>query len=438
LPTAESTAQIDLLDQKVSTLQKRVTTLVQEGVTATGDQLRRIQQELLTQQGNLDEARNDLGKAQAGAGTAMDAARQALYSVDAKTEPTLGTWIPAGQKAGVWVNQAAPSHPFGEPHFDRATYSLFADQPSAVAAIEKGNIDGLLDPQGLSTGLASHPVPQGTIAFNATSSMHLLVMNPARSSLADPALRRALFCSIDRKALAQSLIATPLTSFVPPGDGSWWNPAATTSCGDGYDPENGFDASKAVSILKSAGYTWITEPAGEQAGIGLKMPDGQPFPPVALLAPSEQVDAQSARGAQFIEQSARYLGIPLSVQSDDPANIRFALFNDGGYDMTVVGWRVSAYPGYLCNWFGAGNPFGYKDDQLGVACQALSTTTDLNVARQQAFQVQSLLAQDLPFIPLYSGLTYDIYRGVRYPFEHVLNGLSAFYGAPGLALPASP
>jgi ABC-type oligopeptide transport system substrate-binding subunit len=67
----------------------------------------------------------------------------------------------------------------------------------------------------------------------------------------------------------------------------------------------------------------------------------------------------------------------------------------------------------------------------------LNLTSDLDEARKQIYELQSILAQDLPFIPLYSGVTYDAYRNISYPFDSVPGGLSGIYGAPSLAVPAS-
>ena len=434
LPAAGSAAEIANLTQRLAEAQKRVDALVQGATTATGDEARQLQLELQRRQGDLDEARNDLSKAHARVDDAMQAARHALYSLDAAEEPTLGTWIPAGRRNGVWVNEANPSHPFGQPSFDRATYALYPDQAKAISAIEKGDADSLLDPRALSTP----PRASVPVTMNPTSSAHFLVINPSNTALADPAIRRAIFCAIDRTKLAATLTAAPLTSFVPYLGGPWSNPAGTVSCGDGYNPLNGFDPSRAVAILKAAGYTWSAEPTGEDAGAGLKMPDGQPFPPVALLAPSAGTDSQSNQAAHVVQHDVGYLGVPLSVQSVDPADVRFALFNDRTYDVAIAGWRLSAYPGYLCDWFGDGNPFGYQDDQLRTGCQGLASTSDLDVAHRQVAQIELLLAEDPPFIPLYSGLTYDVQEGIRYPFDGILDGLSGVYGAPGLALPATP
>jgi len=50
--------------------------------------------------------------------------------------------------------------------------------------------------------------------------------------------------------------------------------------------------------------------------------------------------------------------------------------------------------------------------------------------------LQSILAEDLPFIPLYAVLNYDAFQHVTYPFDSVTGGLSGVYGAPSLAIPS--
>ncbi len=438
LPPADSAANIAMLTGRIADLQKRVQALVNEGVTATGEQARQLQLELQRRQGDLDEATNNLNKAQAAVDGAMQAARAALYALDEVKEPTLGTWMPVNEDTGKWVNEANPAYPFARPHFDRAVYLLYPDEDSAIAAMQKGDVNSILETDGLS-GAARSRLKAGVVE-NQGPSAYFLVVSPTSAALADPALRRALMCSISVATLSKPLLgsATPLSSFVLPGNAAWTTPSSITACGNPNQPAAEFDPSIGANMLRTAGYTWTIEPAGEQAGSGLKGPDGKPVPPLALLVPSGDEDVQSVQAARVVEHYANYLGIPLSVQPVDPSTIRYAVFNDRNYDMAIMGWRLSDYPGYLCEWFGAGNPFAYEDDQLGQACEKLQSTSDLDAARALMGQIQARLAEQLPFLPLYAVQTYDTYEGIRYPFEHVLRGLSGAYGAPAAAIPLAP
>ena len=438
LPPPASLSEIDALNTRIADLQGRVQALVAAGLTASGDEARRLQSQLQNQQGDLDQARNQLARTEAAIEAALQAARQALYALDDRAEPTLGVWAPAGLAQGAWTNAANPAHPFGAPHFDRAVYRLYPDQAAALQAFQQGQVDSVLLPGGLPQEAAAELPSAARALASPTSSVRFVVINPDRPELADPALRRTLFCSVSRAALAEALDALPLTGFTGPAPSQWSNPQAAVDCG-GYDPLSGGDEPfRAAAILKAAGYTWQQEPGPGRPGSGLAQPGGIPLPPFVLLAPGAQSDPQGAAAADFVERSARYLGIPLRVQTADPAGIRFALFNDHDYDLAIAGWRLAAYPGYLCEWFGPGNPLGYHIAAVEAECSALRGTGDLQAARSRFFTIQAVLARDPPFLPLFSGRTYDLTRGLVYPFDRLLNGLSGVYGAPSLAIPAVP
>ena len=166
------------------------------------------------------------------------------------------------------------------------------------------------------------------------------------------------------------------------------------------------------------------------------MPGGMPFPSVRLLAPSAGYDPERARAAALIEEQAKTLGIPLVVQFADPESLRYAVYSSGDYDMAILGWRLSAYPGYLCTWFQAAGPFALNDEKLSAACRTMGSTADLITARGAAYEIQAFLMEKLPFIPLYRVVKHEAVRNVSYPFGPLPDGLSGFYGAPWLAMPA--
>lgn len=434
LPSAALAPRIEALRSKVDGLQKQVEALT-ISIASTPMPPRQTQQaqtDLRRKKNSLNEANNDLASAQADFDSAMNAARGLLYALDHKNEPTLGNWMPAGEEDGVWTNEVNPAHPFGEPKFDRAAYVVYPDEISAVHSFQNGEINTVLSQWGLS--IASTNMELGPIVSYVNSIAYFLVINPDKAALDDPILRRALYCSIDSNALAKFLTRRPLVSFVAQANDGWFSPQSVSSCGDEPD---GSPAQKAINMLRAAGYIWNKEPSGQESGQGLIPPHAAPVPVLQLLSP-DQLSDYFAYGAAFrIQEDLQYLGLSVTLQTAKSSEIRYALFSDHEYDMAILGWQVGEYPGYLCDWFGDGNPFGYHSDRLQSACGVLNLTSDLDEARKQIYELQSILAQDLPFIPLYSGVTYDAYRNISYPFDSVPGGLSGIYGAPSLAVPAS-
>jgi ABC-type oligopeptide transport system substrate-binding subunit len=116
----------------------------------------------------------------------------------------------------------------------------------------------------------------------------------------------------------------------------------------------------------------------------------------------------------------------------------YAVYSSQKYDMALMGWRLSEYPAYLCEWFGGKNPLLYNSTRLKSTCDALETESNLNAARQAVSQIEAALMSELPFIPLFTVMQADVYRNLSYPVPagNIINGWSGLYGAPSYAIPA--
>jgi hypothetical protein len=114
----------------------------------------------------------------------------------------------------------------------------------------------------------------------------------------------------------------------------------------------------------------------------------------------------------------------------------YAVYSSQKYDMALMGWRLSEYPAYLCEWFGGDNPLLYNSDRLGPVCEALKSESNLEVARPAVTQIESALLNELPFIPLFTVAQADVYSNLSYPVSGVRNGWAGLYGAPSYAIPA--
>ena len=206
----------------------------------------------------------------------------------------------------------------------------------------------------------------------------------ANTALANPNLRRALFCcdrpECPRAARADCHAADILHAA---GRRHWFNPdapspAATDTTRSRLDP------AQAASILKAAGYTWSTNHRARQAGAGLRPPDGKTGSGHHVAGTSGGSRSGGATAARFDREVRPLPRNPDGRRPASPSDIRFAVFNDGEYDLAIVGWRLSAYPGYLCDWFGQGIHSGTRMSQIQSACQHL-TPPATSTARRQVF-----------------------------------------------------
>jgi len=353
-------------------------------------------------------------------------AQENLYAASDEKEPTLGTWMPAAEKDGVWVNQVNPDFPFGVPNFDRSTYTFFKDENTALAAFQNGEVDFILAP------VENLPAD---VKYNSSYSARFLVFNPLNGYLADPSFRSALSCMIDQNKLATDVLqnkAVPLDSFVL---SSQWHDANLKAACAGMDQSA--RAAYAVKRLKDAGYSWVQEPNAAGAGQNLLLPNGEAYPKVTLLAPAMDEDALRYAAAKYIAEQAQYLGIRFAVQEVSLNDVVYAVYSSQKYDMALMGWRLSEYPSYLCEWFGGQNLFfAARNSRFGLVCDALVAESNLEAAHTAVNQIESALISELPFIPLFTTTQADVYRNLSYPVQNILNGWVGLYGAPSYAMPA--
>ena len=107
--------------------------------------------------------------------------------------------------------------------------------------------------------------------------------------------------------------------------------------------------------------------------------------------------------------------------------------------MALMGWRLSEYPSYLCEWAnGGGENLTSGSTRLKSACDALKAESNLDAAKQAVGQIEAALMSELPFIPLFTVIQADVYQNLEYPVPagNLINGWNGLYGAPTYAIPA--
>lgn len=429
LPPPEMEADIEKARARLAQVQGDVNGLTWQlrAIRETGAEGRDVEIILTQRKLELGYAKNTYNKAVEQYQSMLADAQRALYALDGANEPTLGTWMFASNTGGVWVNKVNPDFPFERPNFIRASYRFFADEAAALAAFENNEADFVLAPNGVARDVS------GAREYPAYSARFILI-NQTLPHLSGPALRAALHCMIDREDLAQNILqnqVVPLNGLVV--STQWKNPELSSPCA-GMDRPSRIEY--AVATLRDAGYLWAQSPSVEGPGKGLAFHDGKAFPKVALSAPSMQADPLRYAAAKYVAEQAQYLGIPFSVKEMSLDDVVYAAFSSGQYDMALVGWRLSEYPGYVCEWFGGGSPYLYKGGKFAAECGAFNQETNLENARASARQIESALLSELSMMPLFIETRAEAYRNLAYPAPEIMNGWSGLYGMPAYAIPA--
>ena len=371
----------------------------------------------------------------------------ALYANGAYSSSTAGLneFTAYGEPGGETVLEYVEG-----PYSESTIYSIYGSQDAAVLALKKGDIDFMLNPLGLSKGLQEQLQGEAglTTIENASDGLRYLGFNFRKEPMDNKAFRQAVATLIDKEFLVDTVlqgVAIPIYTMVPEGNGAWYN-SGVPLMGKGMTRQERI--AEAVKLLKEAGFTWETEPRVsedgnfvEQQGEGLKMPNGEPVPPMEVMAPSPGYDPLRSTFAIWIERWLSEVGIPLRANLTGFNVIVDRVFNQQDFDMWILGWGLSAFPDYLEAFFHSRhsdfegyNPGGYNNPEFDRLADELLAETDLEAARQQVFEMQAFLAEDLPYVVLFDTPIVETYRSERieFPYTETWGGLQSAAGMPSL------
>jgi len=230
---------------------------------------------------------------------------------------------------------------------------------------------------------------------------------------------------------------------------------------------------RAVAVLKEAGYTWETEPTYDACnravvpGEGLLKPDGTPITqrerllpdgttetintPIEILAPTHGYDPFRATSALLIERWLQDAGIPVRARLTGFNPIVDIVFNQAteegtplnDFDIWILGWGLGVYPDHLVTFFteanagvGGFNGGNFVNAEFEALASEFSQELDIDEAVRLAHEMQDLLANELPYIVLFTSPVIESYRGdkIELAFTENFGGIQDLFGAAEGAL----
>jgi ABC-type oligopeptide transport system substrate-binding subunit len=274
--------------------------------------------------------------------------------------------------------------------------------------------------------------------------------------MSDPAFRDALTALINKEFVTENLlqgVAFPLYVILPEGNVAWYNEEVAAELAEqGYAGlEDNERRQIAIDLLTDAGYTWETAPAIDAdgvftAGAGLIGPDGEPVPQLELVAPTASYDPLRATFSNYISGVAQEMGIPIVTIPTDfnkIVNDVFALDDENNYtsefDMFILGYSLgnAAFPTFHCSFFctgGDSNNTQYSNADYDAFSDAFDAAQTTEEAYEAMWEMERLIAQDKPHIPLFdTGILEFYHNRVAYPFTDTLSGLQFLSGLQGSA-----
>ncbi|MDN7024373.1 diguanylate phosphodiesterase [Methanoculleus sp. FWC-SCC1] len=233
--------------------------------------------------------------------------------------------------------------------------------------------------------------------------------------LGDMAVRQAFVYAIDRNELVEKIqrgAGKPGNMGMLPEEHIWYNPD---------QPAYAFDAEKAKTLLDEAGWT-------DTDGDGIRDKDGKKLS-FTLIVGSDEV-----RIGEVLKERLGDVGIEIQVKALESKS-RDANLKKGDFELIIAGYggwggdadflrtRYTDVTSTTSSLTPLASVYGYQSDELDALAAAEMTEMDDVKRKEIVYDMQEILAEDVPTIPLLYTTRPDVWYSSQYdgwmcPFNH--------------------
>ena len=288
------------------------------------------------------------------------------------------------------------------PYLNTIILEFNPDVQKSLNELAKGKIDFIWWDLPLDFVPRIAGIPHVTLYGTDRTGYDYLTFNLERIPYTDPAFRRSVALLVDREQIIRRVLkgqGTPVYSVIPPKNTFWSNPHVV-------DPGAGLTTEERVNqakmILQKTGYSWVER--------HLILPDGQKMKPMEILTTRGWHRPFRLKVALSIKKALSKIGIPVSTRMQS-LHQTIALLKKGDFDTCIMGWaNLSHDPDYLKTFFhsvealpGGKNYARFRNTAFDELAEKASGEKDPDRRQALVFNMQSLIAREVPCIPLYTG-----------------------------------
>ena len=287
--------------------------------------------------------------------------------------------------SGVSVNlEKNPDYFKGAPAIDKLIFQIIPDSTTAVQAFYNHEID-IIDGVPNSEVLAMQNNPEIKLGCISAARRYQVICNMEDETMSKPEVRRAVALSIDREeisAKATNGLQAPAYGFYPPFLD--WAYNADADIGER-------DVNKAMELLEAAGYTKDAD--GYYLTLTLDVFTGGTY----------------AACGKVMQANLKEAGINLVLNVLEMAAWSSKVGSAGDYQLAMLAGYQGPDPDAMSKRIGTGAVMNYarysntRVDELLAKARTLTTHEDRGACYRE---VQAILAEDLPIIPIVEFASY--------------------------------
>jgi peptide/nickel transport system substrate-binding protein len=283
------------------------------------------------------------------------------------------------------VVERNPDYWAGAPKIQRVRFVVSPDTITSALELKKGSGDVLSNVLTLDMVHALRDQPNLRTETGPGSPVVYANFNVTDPALRDKRVRQAIASAIDKPALIRALWrgeAVPADTLLPLGH---W-----AAADEGELPQYPHDVARAIRLLDAAGLK------PDAKGIRLR------------FTLKTSTDETTRLEAQVMQEELRAVGIDLTIRSAEFGTF-YSDITHGAFQMYILRWIGSNEDPDIFRYAYAtqsfppkgGNRGRYSNARVDALLQAASGETDQNVRRKEYVEVQKILADELPSIPLW-------------------------------------
>ncbi|HZL25278.1 MAG TPA: ABC transporter substrate-binding protein [Acidobacteriaceae bacterium] len=283
------------------------------------------------------------------------------------------------------VVERNPDYWAGAPRIQRVRFVVSPDTITSALELKKGSGDVLSNVLTLDMVHALRDQPNLRTQTGPGSAVVYANFNVTDPALRDKRVRQAIACAIDKPALIRALWrgqAVPADTLLPLGH---WATADANEL-----PQYPHDVARAIRLLDAAGLK------PDAKGVRLR------------FTLKTSTDETTRLEAQAMQEELRAVGIELTIRSAEFGTF-YSDITHGAFQMYILRWIGSNEDPDIFRYAYAtqsfppkgGNRGRYSNARVDALLQAASADTDQDVRRKEYLEVQQILADELPSIPLW-------------------------------------
>ncbi len=283
------------------------------------------------------------------------------------------------------VVERNPDYWAGAPKIPRVRFVVSPDTITSALELKKGSGDVLSNVLTLDMVHALRDQPNLRTETGPGSAVVYANFNVTDPALRDKRVRQAIACAIDKPALIRALWrgeAVPADTLLPLGH---WAAASENEL-----PQYPHDIARAIRLLDQAGLK------PDAKGIRLR------------FTLKTSTDETTRLEAQVMQEELRAVGIDLTIRSAEFGTF-YSDITHGAFQMYILRWIGSNEDPDIFRYAYAtqsfppkgGNRGRYSNARVDALLQAASAETDQDARRKEYVEVQQILADELPSIPLW-------------------------------------